>query len=58
MYGIPELEPGYKQSRISYLETDILFVNRGTWGGITLRPIDPVWMCVWRGWLEENTFVG
>ena len=58
MNTVPELEPWHKQSRIFYLETDILFVNCSTWGGRTLCPVDPVLMCAWSGWWLENTLVG
>ena len=58
MNSVPELEPWYKQSRISNLETDILVVNCSTWGGSTLCPVDPVRICAWSGWWEENTLVG
>ena len=58
MNVVPELKPWHKQSRIADLETDILFVNCSTWGGSTLCPVDPVRMCAWYGWWEENTLVG
>ena len=58
MNVVPELKPWHKQSRIADLETDILFVNCSTRGGSTLCPVDPVRMCAWYGWWEENTLVG